>query len=128
MASIAESTSKMRKYASFLTRSWKRLVNYRSVHNLNKAKWAKSKANIVFSKYLASLIDGTNTSSENSTSSTSDHDSSIRAESEYSVIYHGAEPISALSKREARSMFSFPEDKRIALAIGFRTSTRDGIS
>jgi glycosyltransferase involved in cell wall biosynthesis len=124
LASIAESTSKMRKYASFLSRSWKRLVNYRSVHHLNKAKWAKSKANIVFSKYLASLIDGTNTSSENSTSSTSDHDSSIRADSEYSVIYHGAEPISALSKREARSMFSFPEDKRIALALGFRTSTK----
>jgi glycosyltransferase involved in cell wall biosynthesis len=111
LASITESTSKMRKYASFLARSWKRLVNYRSVHNLNKAKWAKSKANIVFSKYLASLIDGTSTSSKNSTSSSS-------------VIYHGAEPISALSKREARSMFSFPEDKRIALALGFRTSTK----
>ena len=116
LASIAESTSKMRNYASFIARSWKRLVNYRSVHNLNKVKGARSKANIVFSKYLASLIDGTSSSSRNSSSS--------QVGSEFSVIYHGAEPTSALSKREARSMFSFPEDKRIALALGFRTSTK----
>ena len=119
LASIAESTSKIRKYASFIARSRKRLVNYRPVHNLNKVKGAKSKANVVFSKYLASLIDDTNSSSGNSTSS-----SSSQADSEFSVIYHGAEPISAMSKRDARSMFSFPEDKRIALALGFRTSTK----
>jgi len=105
LASIAESTSKIWKYASFITKSWKRLVNYSSVHNLNKAKWAKSKANIVFSKYLATLIDN-------------------QRDRDFSIIYHGAEPISVLSKREARSMFSFPEDKRIALALGFRTSTK----
>ena len=124
LASIDESTSKMRKYASFIARSWKRLVNYRSVHNLNKAKWAKSKANIVFSKNLASLIDDANSSSGNRTRSSSNHDGSSQADNEFSVIYHGAEPISALSKREARSIFSFPEDKRIALALGFRTSTK----
>ncbi len=123
LASIANSTSKIRKYASFIAKSWKRLVNYWSVHNLNKAKWAKSRTNIVFSKYLASLIDGANNLSGNGGSSSNSNGSS-QADSEFSIIYHGAEPISVRSKREARSMFSFPEDKRIALALGFRTSTK----
>ncbi len=121
LASIAESTNRVRKYASFIAKSWKRLVNYRAVHNLNKTKWAKSDANIVFSRYLGSLIDANSSSSSNNTSS---GDSIRQAGSEFSIIYHGAEPISIRSKREARSIFSFPEDKRIALALGYRTSTK----
>jgi len=124
LASIAESTKRVRKYASFISKSWKRLVNYRSVHNLNKTKWAKSNANIVFSRYLGSVIDANNDSSSSSTSNAISGGGIRQAESEFSIIYHGAEPISIQSRREARSMFSFPEDKRIALALGFRTSTK----
>jgi len=42
------------------------------------------------------------------------------------VIYHGAEPyISNMpEKKEARSIFSLPQDNRLALALGFRTITK----
>ena len=42
------------------------------------------------------------------------------------VIYHGAEPaLFPCPRREkARSIFSLPQDKRLAVALGFRTTTK----
>ena len=42
------------------------------------------------------------------------------------VIYHGAEPaLFPCPRREkAKSIFSLPQDKRLALALGFRTTTK----
>jgi glycosyltransferase involved in cell wall biosynthesis len=42
------------------------------------------------------------------------------------VVYHGADPATTqpLSKAEARSRFSLPHDKMIAVAIGFSTATK----
>jgi glycosyltransferase involved in cell wall biosynthesis len=42
------------------------------------------------------------------------------------VIYHGAEPsiFPQPSKEKARSFFSLPQEKKIALAVGFKTSTK----
>ena len=108
LASITESTSKVWRYINFMTNSWKRLLNYRSFHNLNKEKQTISKASIAFSSYLSTLI-----SSNTQTTGTS-----------FNVIYHGSEPLPVSDKRNARSMFSLPQDKRIALALGFRTATK----
>jgi len=111
LASITESTSRLRRYVDIMVNCWKRLLNYRSFHNLNKKKLAMSKANIVFSHYLSSLI-GCNNSEINAPN----------------IIYHGAEPSSKISsqptRKEARSRFSLPEQGRIALALGFGTATK----
>jgi hypothetical protein len=42
------------------------------------------------------------------------------------VIYHGAEPaiIPSVPKAKAREIFSLPQDKMIAVAIGFSTATK----
>jgi glycosyltransferase involved in cell wall biosynthesis len=42
------------------------------------------------------------------------------------VIYHGADPAISqpISKAEARARFSLPQDKMIAVAIGFSTATK----
>jgi glycosyltransferase involved in cell wall biosynthesis len=111
LASITESTSRFRRYVDIMVNCWKRLLNYRSFHNLNKKKLVMSKASIVFSHYLSSLI-GCNNSEINTPT----------------VIYHGAEPSSKISsqptRKEARSRFSLPEQGRIALALGFGTATK----
>jgi glycosyltransferase involved in cell wall biosynthesis len=86
----------------FLIRFWKYFLNYKAFKNLNIEKLTLSRAGIVFSHYMSNLLGGAN------------------------VIYHGAEPaICPCPKREkARSIFSLPQDKRLAVALGFRTTTK----
>jgi glycosyltransferase involved in cell wall biosynthesis len=81
---------------------WTHLINYKSFNSLNKKKIGANKAGVVFSKYLANIIPGSN------------------------LIYHGAEPSSMppLNRNEARKMFSLPERENIALAVGFMTATK----
>jgi glycosyltransferase involved in cell wall biosynthesis len=109
LATITQGTSKVKRYGQFMMNYWKRLVNYHSFHNLNKEKLAMSKASIMFSQYLSALIGGENSRRCN-------------------VIYHGAEPSPRVlfqpTKKEARSRFSLPQDRRIAVALGFTTATK----
>ena len=111
LATITESTSKVGRYAYFMMNSWKCLVNYHSFHNTNKKKLAMSEASIVFSHYLSTLIGGEKSGGRGC-----------------NVIYHGAEPSPKVlfqpTKKEARSRFSLPQDRRIALALGFTTATK----
>jgi glycosyltransferase involved in cell wall biosynthesis len=81
---------------------WTHLLNYRSFSLLNRRKIGPKRAGIVFSKYLARLIPGSQ------------------------LIYHGAEPAvnPPMDKTDARSMFSLPADTKIALATGFMTATK----
>jgi glycosyltransferase involved in cell wall biosynthesis len=83
-------------------KTWKHLVNYRAFHDINKEKLKLSYAGISFSKYMAGRIGGGQ------------------------VIYHGAEPaiLSSVPKAKAREIFSLPQDKMIAVAIGFSTATK----
>ena len=83
-------------------RTWKCLVNYRAFHDINKEKLKLSNAGICLSKYMSSRLGGGN------------------------VIYHGADPAISqpISKAEARARFSLPQDKMIAVAIGFSTATK----
>jgi len=111
LALITESTSNFWRYINFMTNSWKHLLNYNSFINLNREKAIVSKANIVFSNYLYTLIFGRAGGSNT-------------AASGINVIYHGAEPSSTRNKEEARSLFSLPQDGRIALAVGFKTATK----
>jgi glycosyltransferase involved in cell wall biosynthesis len=109
LASIIESTNAVKRYMQLMMSSWKHLLNYYSFHNLNRKKLVISKASIFFSHYLSALIGG----DKNNHSC--------------NVIYHGAEPshqVSRSTKKEARSKFSLPQDRRIALALGFRTATK----
>jgi len=82
--------------------AWKRLVNYKAFHDINKEKLNLSYAGICFSKYMAARIGGGH------------------------VIYHGAEPaiLPSVPKAKARDIFSLPQDKMIAVAIGFSTATK----
>jgi glycosyltransferase involved in cell wall biosynthesis len=81
---------------------WTHLLNYSSFNSLNKRKIGFNKSGVVFSKYLANIIPGSN------------------------LIYHGAEPSISppLDRREVRKLFLLPEDKKIALAVGFMTATK----
>ena len=81
---------------------WKHLVNYKAFHDINKEKLRLSYAGISFSKYMADRIGGGY------------------------VIYHGAEPaiLPSVPKAKAREIFSLPQDKMIAVAIGFSTATK----
>jgi glycosyltransferase involved in cell wall biosynthesis len=83
-------------------RTWKSLVNYQAFHDINKEKLKLSNAGICLSKYMSSRLGGGN------------------------VIYHGADPAISqpISKAEARARFSLPQDKMIAVAIGFSTATK----
>jgi glycosyltransferase involved in cell wall biosynthesis len=83
-------------------KTWKHLVNYKAFHGINKEKLKLSYAGISFSKYMASRIGGGH------------------------VIYHGAEPaiLPSVPKAKARDIFSLPQDKMIAVAIGFSTATK----
>jgi glycosyltransferase involved in cell wall biosynthesis len=98
----ASKQNMLRGFSKNVIRYWKMLLNYRSFHNLNKKKLAKSEAGIVFSHYMSRIIGGGE------------------------VILHGAEPSSSvgISKKEARKMFNLPESGRIALALGFMTATK----
>jgi glycosyltransferase involved in cell wall biosynthesis len=87
----------------FLIRFWKYFLNYKAFKNLNKDKLGLSRAGIVFSYYMSNILGGGR------------------------VIYHGAEPSippHPNNKKNARSMFSLPQDGRIALVLGFKTSTK----
>ncbi len=81
---------------------WTHLLNYDSFNSLNKRKIGFNKAGVVFSKYLANIIPGSN------------------------LIYHGAEPSISppLDRKEVRKLFLLPEHSRIALAVGFMTATK----
>jgi len=83
-------------------KTWKHLVNYKTFHDINKEKLKLSYAGISFSKYMALRIGGGH------------------------VIYHGAEPaiVPSVPKAKAREIFSLPEDKMIAVAIGFSTASK----
>lgn len=83
-------------------KTWKHLVNYKAFHDINKEKLKLSYAGISFSKYMAGRIGGGH------------------------VIYHGAEPaiLPSVPKAKARDTFSLPQDKMIAVAIGFSTATK----
>ena len=89
-------------YLSMAYDYWTHFINYRSFNQLNKRKLGPRRAGIVFSKYLANLIPGTN------------------------LIYHGAEPpvLNPPNKGELRSKFGIPENEKIALASGFMTATK----
>ncbi|MDQ3852837.1 MAG: hypothetical protein M3299_08390 [Thermoproteota archaeon] len=82
--------------------TWRQLVTYRGFHDINKEKLRLSYAGISFSKFMAGRIGGGH------------------------VIYHGAEPaiLPSVPKAKAREMFSLPQDKMIAVAIGFSTATK----
>lgn len=83
-------------------KTWKHLVNYKAFHDINKEKLKLSYAGISFSNYMADRIGGGH------------------------VIYHGAEPaiLPSVPKAKAREIFSLPQDKMIAVAIGFSTATK----
>ncbi len=83
-------------------RTWKSLVSYEAFHDINKEKLKLSGAGICFSNYMTRRLGGGN------------------------VVYHGADPALSqpISKAEARSRFSLPQDKMIAVAIGFSTATK----
>ena len=92
------------RYSNNFIRHWKRFINYYSFHNLNREKLARSEAGIVFSQYMSKMV-------------------GRRAQ----VIFHGSEPSLAYNKtqkKEARKLFSLPENGRIALALGFMTATK----
>jgi glycosyltransferase involved in cell wall biosynthesis len=86
---------------------WKRLLNYRSFHNLNKNKLRNGQSGIVFSYYMSKMIGGL-------------------AKGDIEIIYHGAQPaaFARMTKKEARAKFSLPQEGQIALALGFRTATK----
>jgi glycosyltransferase involved in cell wall biosynthesis len=81
---------------------WTHVINYRSFSLLNRRKVGVGRAGVVFSKYLADLIPGTN------------------------LIYHGSEPSATAhsNKNVVRREFGIPEDHNIALASGFMTATK----
>ncbi len=83
-------------------KTWKHLVNYKAFHDINKEKLKLSYAGISFSKYMAERIGGGH------------------------VIYHCAEPaiLPSVPKAKAREIFSLPQDKMIAVAIGFGTAAK----
>jgi glycosyltransferase involved in cell wall biosynthesis len=77
-------------------------LNYNSLHSLDKLKLNQSQAGVVFSHYMARMVGGGN------------------------LIYHGAEPAvpNVPTKQAARTIFSLPEEGRIALAVGFRSAVK----
>jgi glycosyltransferase involved in cell wall biosynthesis len=110
---ITERTTSMKRHAQLMISFWEHILNYHSFHDLNREKLLLSKGSIVFSNYLSRLIGGGKMGGNNGGCN---------------VIYHGAEPSSQIpsrpTKKEARSKFSLPEDRRIALALGFMTTTK----
>jgi glycosyltransferase involved in cell wall biosynthesis len=82
---------------------WRQLINYTSLHRINKRILSKSAYGIVFSEYMKALIPGTN------------------------LIFHGSEPWSNtinVSQKEAREKLGLPPRGRLALAQGHLTSTK----
>ena len=134
--------NQVKHFSKYILQYWKFIINYKSFHDLNNEKLVKSKKGIVFSDYMKNRIIGKkrkgNNVSANTKSYVKDNDNS-NSTTDYNkniIIYHGAEP--SLSpfpniKEEARAKFGIYFDKndnkttrtkRIALAIGFKTSTK----
>lgn len=112
---ITERTSSVKRHAQLMISFWEHLLNYNSFHDLNREKLLMSRAGIVFSNYLSRLIGSGGKKRVNNGGGCN-------------VIYHGAEPSPQIpsrpTKKDARSKFSLPEDRRIALALGFMTATK----
>jgi glycosyltransferase involved in cell wall biosynthesis len=89
-----------------LLKYWNRIFTYKLFNKANREKMFRSAASVAFSEYMANIL------------STGTH--------KVSVIYHGAEPNLMIqpSKESARSKYSLPVDKKIALALGFATHTK----
>jgi glycosyltransferase involved in cell wall biosynthesis len=103
---------------------WKHFINYKSFCISNGRKLLKSRANIVFSNYLARLL---LLSVFNDTKN--NYDDVDAQDCNVKVIYHGSEPYILpyrISKEKARSIYSLPTDekRKIALALGFVTTTK----
>ena len=83
-----------------------RMLTYELFNRANREKMLRSAASIVFSEYMAKML-------------------STRSY-KVNVIYHGAEPslMNQPTKEVARSNYSLPLDRRIALALGFATHTK----
>ena len=81
---------------------WKHLINYSSFKKTTSNAMSKSYAGIVLSKYMTNLVKGTQ------------------------VVYHGSEPYQnkEIEQKNARSLLSLPEDKKIMLVQGFLTATK----
>ena len=136
--------NQVKHFSKYILQYWKFIINYKSFHDLNNEKLVKSKKGIVFSDYMKNRIiekkrkgsngfanDKSDVEDNNNSNSNTDDNKNI-------IIYHGAEP--SLSpfpniKEEARLKFGIYFDdkdnkikrrriKRIALAIGFKTSTK----
>ena len=88
---------------NLLYKYWKQLINYSSLHRINKQIMSKSAYGIVFSNHMKSLIPGTN------------------------IVYHGSTPWPTTidtTQKEARKKLGLPQTGRLALAQGFFTSTK----
>ena len=83
-----------------------RILTYELFNRANREKMLRSAASVAFSEYMAKIL------------STSSY--------KVNVIYHGAEPslTNQPSKEVARSIYSLPRDRKIALAFGFATHTK----
>ena len=83
-----------------------RMLTYELFNRANREKMLRSAASIAFSEYMAKMLSN----------------SSYKV----NVIYHGAEPslMNQPTKEVARSYYSLPLDRRIALALGFATHTK----
>ena len=82
----------------FVVRFWKYSMSYRSFHNLNRQKLLKSRAGIVFSRYMSRMLG-----------------------SRSYVIYHGAEPqlLSGTTRSEGEIEFFSSSRKTYCSCIGF---------
>ncbi|HJT85277.1 MAG TPA: glycosyltransferase, partial [Nitrososphaeraceae archaeon] len=147
LKNISNNTLKnqVKHFGKYILQYWKFIINYKSFHDINNEKLLKSKKGIVFSDYMKNRIIGKkrkgNNGSANNKSHVKDNDNSNSStgDNKNIIIYHGAEP--SLSpypniKEEARAKFGIYFDKKdnktrrkrrrkmIALAIGFKTSTK----
>ena len=129
--------NQVKYFSKYILQYWKFIINYKSFHDLNNEKLVKSKKGIVFSDYMKNRIIGKKRKGSNgfanNKSVVDDDDDDNRKNI---VIYHGAEP--SLSpfpniKEKARAKFGIYLDndnnkikrkRRIALALGFKTSTK----
>jgi glycosyltransferase involved in cell wall biosynthesis len=83
-----------------------RMLTYELFNRANREKMLRSAASIAFSEYMAKML-------------------STRSY-RVNTIFHGAEPslVNRPAKEVARSYYSLPLDRRIALALGFATHTK----
>jgi glycosyltransferase involved in cell wall biosynthesis len=90
--------------ARMAVRLYKEILNYNTFYNLSREKLRLSGAGIGFSKFLLRIVGGGH------------------------LVYHGAEPVESLkpipTKKEARERMGLPQEKKLAVAVGFRTVTK----